>query len=226
MVKGRTFLTQLYSALAGVSADLIAGTLPPSRLDLRRSQLAALQEIDRYVKAGFWVGQERARERIQYYLFHELDVAKTAAEYNTTEGAIRVAVSSANAKLVAKFGDKLIVSIMEGNVGQALTEFRLATGEFRIMDLLVSDVVTALPAPEYTDKVKLSDCVRELSFLRYFTVENVRAQAKGVDGEKVAFIRYILESKDPAYSFTRQAILNYLKGSISTPEELMSVLGP
>ncbi len=224
LAKGVLFFRSLSKALATVSADLLSPSLPDSQRVLRKAQLGVLQEVDRFVKAGFWMGQERARERIQYYLLNDLSAAKTAEKFNTSENAIRVAVSKSNERIVSRLGAGLIDMIMDGKPAEALTAFKLATGDLRILDLVVSDVVTALPAPEFNSKLRVQECAKELSFLRYFTVSNVKKQAATLDQSKLSYIRYVLESSDPSYSFTRQAILNYLKGSIASPEDLFDLL--
>lgn len=178
--------------------------------DLLSSELQLLMEIADYVKNGAWLSP-KAMERLCYCLKHS--VSDCAAHFDCDKQSIYSSMNKYSRKIEQLLGDNIIDLIVSGKVEEARLQFDMATNALSFDKLFLEGFVNKLPNSRYSGDCLLSDCVQELTFLKAFSLANQYKMFKGLNKDKLAHIRYVLEVNDSDTVNERQILWEYLSNS-------------
>lgn len=187
-------------------------------------KLVALKEILEYVKSYRWLTRRDAIAKVKGVLKADFNYKQVSDLTGVTVSSLQVSMSNASKLLEAKIGDTTIDLILNGEVEVAMVQFHTGTGAVDLSSLLISGVSDMLPPSENSIYVSVSECQRELEFLRSLTLEYVGKTLSALASDKLSLIRYILSCTDSRYSRQRGIILKFLSGEVASFSEVSTML--
>lgn len=185
-----------------------------------------LKSIAEYVKTGSWLKHKSAREKVKLYIENNFSSRIVADILELNLNSVQASLTHASKELENKIGKNILKDIQGGkNLDDIYIDFCLKTGVFNIDSLFLSEFLSKLPDSNNSSNIRLSDCEKELIVLRRFTHLYIQLKVLSkLDVNKLAFIRYILETDDIKYTRERNLIFKFLSFRIESIEDLMFIL--
>lgn len=210
---------ELETAIRSVKAEMKQES-EPKALALLKREYDALCEIRDFVKNGKWL-QENAKERLLYCLKNNISMAAT--KYNCTTASISSSMTKYSRKFEKLIGINTISLICSGEVEKGLMQFYFGTGEMGLGKLLVRDFTEIMPKGKKSE-IEACECLNEIKLLRIYSKIYCDNAMLNINKDKLALIRYIMESNDPAYVSERAAIFDFLTNSSADMNKLKKEL--
>lgn len=214
------FFKRLENAMRSIYAERKQET-DEDNIALLDEKLELMKEISEYIKKGTWLGKKSAVERLQYCLKHT--VPESAAHFGCTTECINSSMVNYSRKIEKIIGNNIIEMINKGQIEEARLQFYLGADEISFKRLFLDDVLDFMPSAKYSD-IDIMTCGGELKFLRACSTSYIKALLTKVDGDKLAYLRYIIETDDSDTTQERLAIFNYLNDSEINITELKKEL--
>lgn len=181
-------------------------------------KLSAMDELNDYIESYVWVKSNKSANKIKDIIKTDFDYGSVALKYGISINSLQVTLSRADRRLKAKIEEPLNL-IVEGKVEEGLRVFRLGDSSKNapIIDetLFLKDFLIKTEEPNDSELFSLAECVDALKVLRYYTHKVTKTNISKGGESKIAFLRYILESKDSKYIYQKQLILSFFNGDKS-----------
>ena len=197
--------------------QLITGDLK----DLEEKKLELLQDIVAYISSLTWLKRQDSKKKIKFFLSHKFSYEDTAREFKTSVKSIQTSVSLANKTLKSVLGDNLLTLIKKGDLDKAYIQFGTVTGKIKLSNYILEGVLARILPPNNNESIILSDCKKELEFLRMFSTINLKEELKQLDSDKLAFLLHVLQCEDNNVYADKSLILNYLSKPNSSIDDLL-----
>lgn len=205
---------EIKEALIDAKKEINSGTLTQTELDLAKFKLTVLRDIELTIYEAHYVAQEPARERIQYFMDSNFDYHTVAEKVGTTISSVKSTISQLNKKAVEVVGDDTIKLVAEGLIETALTRYKHGNNKFITNTLILNEVMTIMPAPKDKTITSMASVKNEIKILKILTHNQVHKYLKGLNEDNLAFIRYILEVNDEKYTYEKEILRHYFKGTL------------
>lgn len=177
-------------------------------LELLRRKMAALTILQSYVFNGDWT-RKASREKYMALIKSKFDYKLIAERFNTTTESLNVFAARQNKRLERAVGEALRL-IAENRIEDGLDCFYAQTGEFSAdeFDYRVSDL---LPKISQKDSYLVSDCTEEVNILRNLMQSNVKKRLNSADSDKLAYLMFLLTTKEEAFWKQRAELIGKLR---------------
>lgn len=179
-----------------------------AELELLRRKMAALKIVQNYVFNGDWT-RKASREKNTELIKSGFDYKLIAERFNTTTKSLNVFAARQNKRLERVIGEALRL-IAENRIEDGLDCFYAQTGEFSAgeFDYRVSEL---LPNAPQKDSYLVSDCAEEVNILRNLMRSNVKKRLNSADSEKLAYLMFLLTTKEEAFWKQRAELIGKLR---------------
>lgn len=206
-------LREKYSQLEN-SSDLVA-------FDLCRRQLAVMEEIAAYVDSYEWLGTipkdgvklGGVLEKVKFIRDSYYDYDLVKKHFNLSADALKSLLFRTNKKLTDKIGVDTIDLVLSryDKVSLGMTQFRIRSGKYNLVDILLSDFYSELPEPKM-NFYKVEDCETEIKTLYQYSQFGLKDALACCDKSKLAFLLYILQNTTERYKEDQKDLISLLLG--------------
>ena len=188
-------------------------------------KLNALREILEYVDTYKWVKHKKVIEKVKFVRNCRYDYSLIRDELDMTADALKSFMYRVNTNLSLKIGENTIKTILTGgeSINIGLSVFRVLTGSLPLEDILLKETFESLPNKKYTT-FSLKDCIEEIQYLYTYSKVGREFEEMDLDQNKLAFIRYILESETEKYKVEQRNLLAVLRGKFKTIDEYIDYI--
>lgn len=163
-----------------------------AEIKMVNKKLKALRAVSAYIKGGTWATKDTFKERVNYVLTH--DRAKAAKHFGVSRDSINTSMSLANSMLVKILGEDIIKQIMSGNPEVAMLRVMQAKGEYDTSNLVFKDVLALMPEPTISNDIKLSECIKELKFVKGCSIKSLKNSISKIDETRLAHVLGVLNN--------------------------------
>lgn len=179
-----------------------------TELGLLRRKMAALKIFQSYVFNGDWT-RKASHEKYTALIKSKFDYKLIAERFNTTTESLNVFAARQNKRLERVIGEALRL-IAENRIEVGLDCFYAQTGEFSEgeFDYRVSEL---LPEASQKDSILISDCAEEVNILRNLMRSNVKRRLNSADSDKLAYLMFLLTTKEEAFWMQRAELIGKLR---------------
>lgn len=192
--------------------------------ELYNYKLKAIHEIEEYIIDFKWLRNPSVKtlEQIRYFITHNCSYKDTIAKFGVELSALQVCIYRASIALESKIGvetmDLLANSKSKEEVDMAMNIFTTHIGYVKTSELLVKEAGKELPEAKRGIDIEPQDCLKELSFIRTYSVGALKKALKNINMDKLAFIFYILEEDNSNLKYEKALYYKFLNFSISSEE--------
>ena len=167
-------------------------------------KMAVLSEIQEYLYHGDWTRQS-SREKYIALIRSKWDYKLIAERYDTDRASLDVFASRQDKRLQRAIGGALDL-IEAGYIEEGLARFYADSGTLSVKEFTYS-IGDLLPKAEKKDSFSVADCPEEVEVLRSIRRSNAQEWLSDADSDKLAYLMFLLETKDPAYQQQRRALI-------------------
>lgn len=178
-------------------------------LAVLEKELSLLKEISEYIKEGSWLSRKPALERLLVILKKGPEAAMK--QYDCTRESINSTLTGYSRRLEKLIGVDTIDLILHGEVEKARMQFYTGTNQVALEKLIAEEVMESFPESAFND-TNLSSCMTEFKMLKVVSKAYLTSLYKKVDVNKLAYIRYIMESMDSDFAQDKIEIYKFLTG--------------
>lgn len=206
--------------------QLISKDLPDDMYYKLHFRKNLVLEIEDFMNQFGWLSKKRIINRIQTYQNCRYDASLAILELGeTSPNAFNTALWNASKKFKSLIGENTIELIHRGEDAIARRQFLIKVGSLNSTKLLSDKVVDLLPKPSLSDSVfYASECKNELKFLKSLTLRNIDSVVGRLDQNKLAFLRYLLDTTDSTYATERELVYKFLEDEINSLDNLIILL--
>lgn len=165
---------------------------------------AVLREIQDYLNYGDWTRQS-SREKYIALIRSKWDYKLIAKRYDTDRACLDVFASRQDKRLQRAIGGALDL-IDVGYIEEGLARFYADTGTMSVKEFTYS-MSDLLPAAQKKDSFSVADCSEEVEVLRSIRRSNVQEWLNGADCDKLAYLIFLLETKEPVYQQQKRELV-------------------
>ena len=165
---------------------------------------AVLREIQDYLNYGDWT-RESSRKKYNALISSNWDYKLIAERYQTTRESLDVFASRQDKRLQRVIGGALDL-IEIGYIEEGLARFYADSGTMSKQEFTYS-MRDLLPKAEKKDSFTVSDCPDEVEVLRSICRSNVKEWLSDADYDKLAYLMFLLETKDPVYQKQKRELI-------------------
>lgn len=182
-----------------------------------------LKEIKKYRDEMEWLKKQETKDRIRFYISNGYSISKTSKVYGMdTDSAIKTSIWYASKQFRTAIGKDTLNLIENNELESAELEFKLNTGGLDIESFLIKGVTDLVPELTTVDKsISISECEKELKFLKNFSKDVIDTILSRIDIEKLALLMYMLKGKETDYTEQRALVYSYLTGDINDIQLLL-----
>lgn len=188
-------------------------------------KLNALREILEFVDTYKWVKHTNVIEKVEFVRKCRYDYPLIKQELGMTDDALKSFMYRINTNLSLKIGENTIKTILKGgdDINVGLSVFRVLTGNYPLEDILLKETFESLPKKKYTS-FSLKDCIDEIKYLYTYSKVGREFEEMDINSDKLAFLRYILESETEKYKIEQKNLLAVLRGKFKTIDEYVDYI--
>lgn len=200
----------------------ISDEISSSEFDLVSRKLRALNEILEYVNTYKWVKHLAVIDKIKFIRHCDYDYQLIKRELHLSDDALKSFMYRINQNLNQKIGEKTISLILsnEKNWSDGLMQFRILSGTYSLKEVLLSECYSDLPEKKFTT-YSLKECLKEIEYIYTYSDICRKLSKRDLDENKLAFIRYILESETEKYRQEQKDLMLVLQGINITYEDFL-----
>ena len=182
-------------------------------------KMAVLSEIQEYLFHGDWT-RESSREKYIALVRSKWDYKLIAERYQTTRESLDVFASRQDKRLQRTIGGALDL-IEVGYIEEGLARFYVDSGALSVKEFTYS-MRDLLPQAEKKDSFSIEECSYEVELLQSITRQNVQECLNGADSDKLAYLMFLLETKETAYQQQkRELVAEILKKTVENINYIM-----
>lgn len=186
-----TIFKQLEEALRSIDSEYKQAASESDRLVLKEKKNFLL-EIRKYILDASWLAKNPAKMRLKIILKN--GTRKAAEQLNCTELSILNSMTSYSKTLRGIIGENTIDLALSGNLEDARLQFQRGSNFLSFSDIIaIKDDL--LPMSQSSIDFDLADCAKEIKFLQQCSEAKINNIIASLDSDKLAYLRYILESK-------------------------------
>lgn len=189
---------------------------------LLNKKLRALNEILEYVNSYKWVCHKNIIEKLKFCRGCGFDYDLIKKELDMTNSSLKSFMYRVNKALNSKIGENTISMILSDSDkwSDGVMQFRILSGTYKLDDVLFKECYEDLPEKKFTT-YSIKECLPEIKYIyTYSNIAKQRAKAS-LDEDKLAFIRYILESETERYREEQKNLMLVLQGINITYEQFL-----
>ena len=184
--------------------------------NLVNDQLQILNSFVKAIRSGGWSANEQFINRVLYTLRY--GISASAKHFNTSENSTYVCMSKASKAIEAIVGADFVSVVLAGNLGEGwvrLDNFN-NTETYPIKQLLISEVVEPYEKVENSGSAfTLSECTKELKFLKLCTKSRFAELCNKVDTDRMAYLLNLSVGSNYA---EKRLLSLFLNGDITLEE--------
>ncbi len=222
MSRNRNTFKDIKGCLEELNYALEGTTEQDDRLKIKK-QLKLLNMVSDYVESCEWLVKADSKERMQYIIASNYDYKVVRANLELSEKELKNFMHYATKRLKTKIGSNTVDLIMTGKLNMAMVQFKSLTGTLSIDKLVRKDALDELPPLKFKP-VSLTECEDEIRFLFDNSAEVLKKRVAGLDKDKMAFIRYILEEDTPKNTKLKYGLIKLLTGNGGSVEQYLERL--
>ena len=165
---------------------------------------AVLREIQDYLNYGDWT-RESSRKKYNALISSNWDYKLIAEHNRTTRESLDVFASRQDKRLQRTIGGALDL-IELGYIEEGLARFYADSGTLSVKEFTYS-MRDILPVAQKKDSFSVADCPEEVEVLRSIRRSNVQEWLNDADYDKLAYLMFLLETKDPVYQQQKRELI-------------------
>ncbi len=196
-----------------------------SKLELCDKQLKALNQVAEYVFSYTWVKKDKVKLILEDIHLNNYDYTWVAEKYGMSKNEMKCFVYRNMNIISEKIGSHTLELILssEDKVNLGLLSFRLASGQIKLEDMFIQDLLNKVPkAKEHY--FKLENCIEELRFLYNYTKFMMDFSFSQLDKEKLEFVMWLLSSPTDHYKVQQKDLIAAMLGKNLTMDEFIDSL--
>ena len=167
-------------------------------------KMAVLSEIQEYLFHGDWTRQS-SKEKYIALVSSKWDYKLIAERYQTTRESLDVFATRQDKRLQRVIGGALDL-IEIGYIEEGLARFYADSGTLSKQEFTYS-MRELLPVAQKKDSFSVADCPEEVEVLRSICRSNVQKWLSDADFDKLAYLMFLLETKDPVYQKQKRELI-------------------
>lgn len=207
----KDFMDELRNTIMTIKKSKCSGNADNDEIDFQRRKLAALKEIRQYIKYGDWT-RTASREKFMELVQSDFDYKLIEKRYKTSQACLDVFVYRQNDRLKRIIGGALTL-ISLNRIDEGMTLFYANAGIISARDFGYK-VEDLLPVGVNSDSFLVSDCDAEVGLLRSLMRSNVQKLLDSADKDKLAYLVFLLNTKDKAYSQQKAELIGKLRQNL------------
>lgn len=170
-----------------------------------------ITEIGEFTRSFGWLSHERTKERARVFTKSRFDYAIMCKELNISYDVAKSSISYINSELKKNIGENTLELLLDGKVEEAKLIFYFCSGKSKVSDYILDSAVQGLPDANFMT-INLSECGNELKYLQLYSRVMFNKWLKVIDKDKMAYIRYILETDNPKFAEKKKELVKLLRG--------------
>ena len=207
----KKFLDELRNTMMTIDKLEHTPNIEIGKIELQRRKLAALREIRQYIKYGDWT-RTASREKFMALVQSDFDYKLIEKRYKTSQACLDVFVHRQNDRLERIIGGALtLISLNRIDEGMTLFDANAGSISARDFGYKVEDL---LPEGVKSDSLLVYDCGSEVRLLRSLMRSNVQKLLDSADKDKLAYLVFLLNTKDKMYSQQRAELIGKLRQNL------------
>lgn len=185
-------------------------------------KIRALNEILEYVNTYNWVSHKVVIDKIKFIRFCEYNYDEIQRELGLSEASLKSFMYRINKSLNSKIGENTIKMILsdKDNWSDGLMQFRILSGVYDLSDVMVPECYSQLPEKKFST-YSLKECMAEIDFIYKYSNQGIKDAIGQLDMNKLAFLRYILESETDKYRQEQKDLTLVLQGTNISYDEFI-----
>lgn len=192
---------------------------------LLSKKLRALDEILDYVNKYKWVKNKNIIEKLKLCRGCGFDYNLIKEELNLSDSALKSFMFRVNKALNEKIGENTIGLILSDSAkwSEGVMQFRILSGTYSLADVLFKECYNDLPEKKFTT-FSLKECIPEIEYIYTYSDIGRKRSREVLDNDKLAFLRFILESETEKYREDQKNLMLVLQGINISFEDFMKDL--
>lgn len=157
------------------------------------AKIAAIQQINQYIQCGNWCNTA-TRQKFIDFLKNKCDYSATALQYNCSVPSLRTQIWRCDNYLRRKIQPAFELIVM-GDVNEGIVFLKRISGDCDYKAMYGVSLSEIMPHPSNIDKMYcLSDCTREISFLRNNNSYSLKNQLNQLNEDKMRYLIFLLNT--------------------------------
>ena len=188
-------------------------------------QLNALNQVADYVFSYNWVKKEKVKMILEEIRVTKYSYDWVAEKYGMSKNEMKCFVYRNMNTISERIGSHTIELILssEDKVNLGLLSFRLASGQIKLEDMFIQDLLNKVPKPKQ-HYFKLENCVEELKFLYNYSKFMMDFSFSKLDKERLEFVMWLLSSPTDHYKVQQKDLIAAMLGKNLTMDEFIDSL--
>lgn len=171
-----------------------------------------LDELITYRDSYEWMYKLKSKERMKVFIESGCDYNTVADVFGIEYNAVKSMVHWGSEKFKSKVGENTLDLIGQGLIEEARAAFYISSGKIRVENLLCDEFIKYMPQAKFAI-YNLKDCEKELKVLRAVSKVRINKMGKGIDLNKLAYLRYLIEGHSKYSEVYRPFVLGILDGN-------------
>lgn len=196
--------------------------LKKKKLNFINYKLDMVNQIKLYIEGLEWLNGSRGTlKQVKYYITHNCSYKETQEHFSIEYNALKVKILRASSSLEAKIGvntlDNLITCNKKSELDEIIDSYEenIKRTVIKTSKLLVKEAGKLLPVAKLNAIDDISECLRELDFLKVYSKAVVEKRFNRLNKMNLATILFILDSDDVAYVDLKGLFNSYINAEIS-----------
>lgn len=207
----KDFMDELRNTILTIKNSECSENSDNDEMDFQRRKLAALKEIRQYIKCGDWT-RTASREKFMALVQSDFDYNLIEKRYKTSRACLDVFVHRQNDRLERIIGGALTL-ISLNRIDEGMFSFYANAGVISARDFGYK-VEELLPVGVKSDSLLVYDCGSEVNILRSLMKSNVQKLLDSADSEKLAYLVFLLKTKDKVYLQQKAELIGKLRQNL------------
>lgn len=179
--------------------------------------LALYNELIDYMHTYEWLKKDSSKEKMKVYIESGFDYEVLMGKFNLSYDNAKTTVKWATKQFRQKIGENTVSLLQQGFPYEARASYETHTGKLKMENLIMSDLVDALPDEEYFP-YSLEECKYELRVLYQYSKKKMESVIGKADLKKLAYIRHLIEGSSKRAELFRPYMFDVLEGLTSIDE--------
>lgn len=216
----KLIFTKLYDSLSDIVFQIKEKTLLGENTELEEKQKNALLRLLKFaLEDDSWLSHKTSKEKVRFFIKSGCNYGKTQEYFQTrTRNSIESSMSTFGKKFEIAIGPNTFDLILDGQVSEAMKQFKIAKNKSEVSDLYSSELLSFLPNPE-KHPFSLEECIKELRILKSLTVTYQEQLIKKGDVRKLAFLIYLLNSTEKEFMKEHTVLQEFFNEQFSLDQE-------